>query len=233
MENSKIEQREIWNALYRKGGKIYGDYPSQLAYDVMRFVFSMNGDFSRDDLRKLRVLEIGGGYGRNSRYIADWGINATLLDISIESLQIARNDGLEGKIRLVEGDIVSQEFDDEFDIAYANFVFHVMKQDEREAAVTNSYKAIKKGGYLIGSFLSINDRNFNYFGRGDEIEQNTFFVREKPQHFFTREEVNRLLTSAGFSVRILEEREDPEAIIQVCRNTRYWFTVAQQGEDHG
>ncbi len=233
MELDKTQQRELWNYLYLKEGKIYGDYPSQLAYDVMRFVFSMNGDFSKDDLRRLRALEIGGGYGRNARYIADWGINTTLLDISSESLRIARNDGLERKIKLFEGDIVSQEFDEKFDIAYANFVFHVMKQDDREAAVANAYKAIKRGGYLLGSFLSINDRDFDDFERGDEVEQNTFLVREKSQHFFTREELNRLLSSKGFTIRILEEREDPEAIMQVCRNTRYWFAVAQRGEKYG
>lgn len=233
MEVREIEPKELWNALYRKDGKIYGDYPSRLAYDVMHFVFSMNGDFSRDDLRKLRALEIGGGYGRNARYIADWGIDTTLLDISSESLQIARNDGLEGKIRLVEGDIVSKVFNDEFDIAYANFVFHVMERGDREAAVSNSYKAIKKGGHLLGSFLSVNDRDFDHYVIRDEIEQNTFLVREKPQHFFTHEEVNRLLTSAGFNVRVLEEREDPEAIMQVCRNTSYWFAVAQRGENNG
>lgn len=227
------DQRTQWNKMYKKNGKIYGVYPSQLAYDVMRFVFSMNKDFSRKDLCNLRALEIGGGYGRNSRYIADWGINTTLLDISGESLQIARSDGLGEKIKLVEGDIVSHKFDDKFDIVYTNFVFHVMKQEDREAAVANSYESIKEGGYFFGSFLSINDKDFNQFSSGDEIEKNTFLVREKPQHFFTGDEVNHLLTSSGFNVIILKEKEAPEAIMQVYQNTRYWFAVAQRGKNYG
>jgi len=227
------DQRSFWNDLYAKNGKMYGNYPSQLAYDVMRFVFSRNRNFTKQDLCKIKALEVGGGYGRNARYIAEWGVNTTLLDISSQSLQIAREEGLERKLKLVEGDIISQKFDQEFDLVYANFVFHIMNQEVRNSALLGSYKATKKGGYFLSSFLSINDKDFDSLTKEEEIETNTFLLREKPQHFFTSEEVNHLLTSTGFTVIILEQREDPEAIMQVCRNTLYWFAIAQRGESDG
>ena len=236
MTDTADDQRERWNALYQRFGKLYGDYPSQLAYDVMRFIFSAflhSENSPREDLSKLTALEIGGGYGRNARFIASWGISTTLLDISDEALAIARRDGVDALVTLVHGDITTKTFDRQFDVAYANFVFHMLDAAERRIAMGATYRALNDGAYFLGSFLSVNDVDFTKYDGTREIESRTFIVREKPQHFFTHAEVSDTLTDAGFRVRTLEEKEDPEAIMQVCRNTRYWFAIAQRGEDHG
>ena len=113
------EKGEYWRGdsrIWLEDGRVYGDYPSQLAYDALRFIFQR---YSKDKITELEILELGGGYGRNAVFLSNWGLNVTLADFSKVALGLARALNPINGVKLVAEDVSNLSYKNEFDISYS------------------------------------------------------------------------------------------------------------------
>jgi len=102
--------------------------------------------------RDAVVLDAGGGTGRWSIPMAEKGLKVVLLDISEGMLNVARakirEEGLEEKITVKQGDITQLEYPDEtFDLVFCEHALFLI-EDPAEA-VRELARVLKKGDPLI------------------------------------------------------------------------------------
>lgn len=227
MNISQSTTEEFWNRKYKNHRLIYGKDPSKSAMQCARLITSRKNS----EGNKVSLLEIGGGYGRNARYLASFGVEASVIDFSSEAIELGRRYVAEygQKINFLKGDVrelaellTSQKYD----IVFSNFCLHIFSEDERKKIYNGIEQVLKPDGLFVGSFLSINDTDYS---DDKQISPRTKIIRGKPQHFFTIPEIKRELKDF-LEVVSIKERNDPEKIIDSTRNTSYFFVVAKKGD---
>jgi 2-polyprenyl-3-methyl-5-hydroxy-6-metoxy-1,4-benzoquinol methylase len=101
-----------------------------------------------------KVLDIGGGPGRYSLYLAEKGCDVTLFDLSEENVKFASERGIKaisGDARTVDG-----HFTEQFDhILLMGPMYHLLQESERVKAVNSALKLLKSGGKIFISFISL------------------------------------------------------------------------------
>lgn len=102
-----------------------------------------------------KVLDAGGGVGINAIMMAEMCESVTLLDITPQILELARENinssGLQDRIQIVSGDICQLEA---FEDGYFSFVVCVGDAlsyvlDQREKAISELVRVAKSGSFLI------------------------------------------------------------------------------------
>lgn len=103
------------------------------------------------DLRGLRVLDLGCGFGWFSRWAREAGAGAVLgLDVSEKMLARARSDTRDAAIEYRLDDLETLELPAAaFDLAYSSLAFHYVRAFERLVATIHS--ALAPGGRLVFS----------------------------------------------------------------------------------
>lgn len=106
------------------------------------------------------VLDIGGGPGRYSLYLAEKGCHVTLLDLSVENVRFAQSKAQEAGVALtaLHGDarIADTLVQGTFDcVLLMGPLYHLLKEEERIQAVDAAVKLLKPGGVLFASFISV------------------------------------------------------------------------------
>lgn len=108
----------------------------------------------------LEILDIGGGPGRYSFYLAEKGHQVTLLDLSQHHIDIAREKSKELDISLadyIKGDALdlTQFSQERFDVVLLmGPLYHLINKEGRQKAIMEALRVLKKGGFLIASFIS-------------------------------------------------------------------------------
>ena len=105
------------------------------------------------------VLDIGGGPGRYSLYLAAKGCKVTLFDLSAGNTQFAAERANEQSLHLqtVTGDAreantqVSGQFDH---VLLMGPLYHLLDENDRIKSVTAAVALLKPGGLLFASFIS-------------------------------------------------------------------------------
>lgn len=108
-----------------------------------------------------RVLDIGGGPGRYSLYLAEKGCQVTLLDLSGENIRFAQNKAEERglKIQAVQADArkASQAVEGDFDhVLLMGPLYHLLTLEDRHQAVKEALACLKTGGTFFASFIQMN-----------------------------------------------------------------------------
>jgi len=126
------------------------------------------------------VLDIGGGPGRYSVYLAEKGCNVTLFDLSSENInhagKYATEHGL--SIRTICGDarevdsVINEQFDH---VLLMGPLYHLIEELDRVKAVGSALQLLKTGGLLFATFISMS---------GGLI----FGLREVPEQFANPDE---------------------------------------------
>ncbi len=107
-----------------------------------------------------RVLDIGGGPGRYSLYLAERGCDVTLLDLSDANVTFAAARAAERGVGLctVRGDarqadrLVVGQFDH---VLLMGPLYHLLEESDRVRAVNASLELLKPGGVLFVSFINL------------------------------------------------------------------------------
>ena len=107
-----------------------------------------------------RVLDIGGGPGRYSLYLAEKGCDVTLFDLSDENVRFAVEQAKARNVKLnaVAGDarMVDQNFTEQFDhILLMGPMYHLLEESDRVRAVEAALRLLKPGGVIFISFINL------------------------------------------------------------------------------
>lgn len=106
------------------------------------------------------VLDIGGGPGRYSLYLAQRGCKVTLLDLSGKNVEFALSKVKEQGLAItgLQGDAckADSQIDGHFDhVLLMGPLYHLLKEEDRIRAVEAATALLKEGGTLAVSFISM------------------------------------------------------------------------------
>jgi cyclopropane fatty-acyl-phospholipid synthase-like methyltransferase len=196
----------MWNKTYSLEKRLWGDEPSELAqYALQVLIYS-----TAYRKRRLNILDLGCGYGRDSIFLAqNLDCRVLGLDNSQEAINMA--------IASVPKDLVKKleflAFDfsnviDKYDIIFASNLYQLLKPEERARLKNTVERCLEKGGSLFLSTLSVRDPQL--FGRGALVpDEENSFQAEKYHHFSTRRELESEFHF--LKINALFEREYREA----------------------
>ncbi len=157
-------------------------------------------------LKEGSILEVGCGNGKTLRALAKQDYDITAIDVSKKALELAQKAvGENGKIRFVQGDVCSLQFEDNcFDGVVCSFVLQHLFLEERKKAISEMRRVLRPGGYLFLDVFSMEDMRC---GKGAEVEPGTFKRGTGIiTHYFTEDEL-RLLLSQFEIAAIKTEKE--------------------------
>ena len=112
-------------------------------------------------------------------YLRIQDLQSAGIEISERAIEIAGENGV--NIKYYNGSLLDMPFDSEkYDSIFCFNVLHLFLKEERKIAVEKFQNQLIKNGY---AFIVVMSELEESFGKGDEIEPNTFEPRKgKPVH---------------------------------------------------
>jgi 2-polyprenyl-3-methyl-5-hydroxy-6-metoxy-1,4-benzoquinol methylase len=131
-----------------------------------------------------KVLDIGGGPGRYSLYLADKCCDVTLFDLSPENVKFAKEQAAEQNLPLKavcgDGRIADKLVNDKFDhVLLMGPMYHLLEETDRIAAVNAALNLLKPGGIIFVSFITLFAVMIYYMKQAPEginLEQEKIYV---------------------------------------------------------
>ena len=217
-----------WDRRYGADERIWGDGPSELA----RLAVARLGPYASPE---LSILDVGCGYGRDTRYLAaELGCHALGIDGSPAAIEAARKEHASALRRsreaqfhseYVVSDVASLADDPEragpYDVVFTCNVYHLLGPIGRREFAAALAAVTRPGGLLFLSTMS--PRDPQHYAKGEPVSgEERSWVDKVYLHFCTAEE----LTSdfSAFELLDLDERsyEEPQASGQPHHHTS-WF----------
>ena len=194
-------QNPHWENTYSSNPEMFGEEPSEPARKAAE-IFKQEG--------KRNILELGGGQGRDTVYLANNGFTVTSLDYAAEGVKAiagkAQKAGVSQSIITLRHD-VRQPLpfpDDFFDACYSHMLFCMaLTTAELESLAAEIKRVLKSDGLCIYTVRHIGD---THYGTGIHRGEDMFEVGGFIVHFFSREKVERL--AKGYELVGVEEFEE-------------------------
>lgn len=157
-----------------------------------------------------RVLELGGGQGRDSLFFAGSGFEVHVLDYAQAGVDAIREKaaqaGLSGRLTAGQHDVRQPlpVADGSFDACYSHMLFCMaFSTAELQALAQEVLRALKPGGLCVFTVRNTGDADFQRgTHRGEALFENQGFI----VHFFDRAKVE--LVTRGFELLGIEEFEE-------------------------
>lgn len=168
-----MDQKEYWNKRFNEEGIIWTFNPCKSALKAKEMFINLG---------IISILIPGAGYGRNAKLFVDSGFIVTGIEISERAIEIARENRV--NIKYFNGSILDMPFDSEkYDSIFCFNVLHLFLKEERDKVIDKFQNQLRENGY---GFIVVISELEESFGKGEEIEQNTYEPRKgKPVHYFT------------------------------------------------
>ena len=201
-----------WEKRYATDGRLWGDGPSELARLAVARLRPAVAAVRDADAAPLTLLDVGCGYGRDSRYLAaELGCRVLGLDPSpaaVAAARKARRPGLD--VEYVAGDAASLAAAaqaDRFDVAFAGNVYHLLSPGGRREFAAALAALARPGGLLFLSTLS--PRDPQHYAVGEPVlGEERSWVEHVYLHFCTADELTA--DFSAFTVLDVEERSYEE-----------------------
>lgn len=141
--------------------------------------------------KKSSILDIGCGYGRDSKIFADKGFKVTGIDLSKKMVKIARKLVKNADFKAMNMMTLNLK-KESFDAIWANAAFcHISKKDIPKA-IKEAYRVLKKNGIF---YLSLKK------GKGELLEADERYGGVKKfWSFFQKKEIEKILKKTGFKI---------------------------------
>lgn len=131
------------------------------------FEFEITKHMLKKYMKKGKVLDIGGGPGRYSIYLAQLGYDVTLVDLSDGNIEYAKKKAKEYGISIKAYQCDARDLSklnlSEYDyVLLMGPLYHLFKVEDREKCVIEAKKHLKTGGLIFASFISVTG-GLNYY----------------------------------------------------------------------
>ncbi|ACV47578.1 MULTISPECIES: class I SAM-dependent methyltransferase [Halomicrobium] len=197
----------------KSGGQWYPAEP--MVRLTARFIQRRTGIDSYDVKRPTdRVLDVGCGNGSHVLFFAEQGLSAAGVDISKPAIELGRQRAAETglDVDFKTGDAADLSWGSEtFDLVVSDGVLDHVSFSEAKSILAEIQRVSTPDAYI---FLSLRSTADSECGRGEEVEENTYILKEgyekgMLQHFFDRRSIEELLE--GYEIFDIEhlKREYP------------------------
>lgn len=196
------KQYEHWENVYTEHSEKFGNMPSIFAMEAIKLLKKEN---------KNRILELGGGQGRDTINFAQNGFKVDVVDYTKKGIEIikekARYQGLAEYINPVQHDVRNPlPFEDEtFDGCYSHMLYCMaLTTSELQFITDEIWRVLKPGGLNIYTVRNKNDIRYGTgINRGEDLYEikDGFIV-----HFFDKDKIKHL--SRGFEIVDIDEFEE-------------------------
>ncbi len=185
IEELEMSQYKKWQDIYKEIGAVQTN-PSAFVQEAVPV------------LKKYgvkRVLDLGCGTGRNTRYLAKQGFQVMGVDKSPDAIEIARIKSPSIKFEVADAREIPFP-ENAFDAVVCTHVIEHHLEDEIKKIISEIARVTRKGGLLVLSTISSRD---SAFGTGKRLAENTYIGLDsfwdggEIHHFFTRTELVNLL----------------------------------------
>ena len=188
---------EYWDKRYQAEGKIWGDEPSLTARRALE-IFRSNG------VNKLLVP--GSGYGRNTRLFSTAGFTVTGVEISMEACRLAMS--FDPETRVFNISVLDMStLRGRYDGIYCFNVLHLFREADRRVFIRQCVKNVKENSPMFFTVFSENEESY---GKGAEVEKNTFESKPgRPVHYFSEADLRYQLRGMPvLETGLMEDREN-------------------------
>ncbi|MGI0133134.1 MAG: class I SAM-dependent methyltransferase [Thermoplasmata archaeon] len=193
-------QRAFWHRTYAEDPAFFGDDES----DFARFC----GPILRSEARMVEIVELGCGYGRDTRFLASLGFHVRGVDLTRGG--IGPREAGDASWAIVEADGLSflrRQQPGSLDAIYSNLLLNMdFTEEEHRAWFSAIRAALRQGGLHLYSVRSTSDP---WYGRGRPMGPDTFDPSPHgiTMHFFSRDYADRLARD-GFTAVTRVERDE-------------------------
>jgi SAM-dependent methyltransferase len=199
MEN----QRNLWNRAYSEAPSFFGPEPSWPSSRLWKLL---------EDQLGLKILELGGGQGRDTLFLASRGVEVTMVACSetalAQALSNSEKSGLRDQIRLVHDDLrEGMPFrDDHFDACYSHmFLCMPFSRKHLRELSSEIWRVLKPGGIHLFSVRNTHDA---HYGKGRRREGQIFEIDGFPVRFFDEKMIHAFCK--GFRMEEISEFQEGE-----------------------
>lgn len=162
---------ELWESMFMENKTMWGFEPAESAVLAKDF-------FLENKIKDILIPGIG--YGRNAKVFLENEINVTGIEISKTAIDLARENGL--NIKIFHGSVTHMPFDNkQYDGIFCYALLHLLNDLEREKFISDCYKQLKTGGYMI--FITVS-KKASMFGKGKQLGKDYFEISEGMKMFF-------------------------------------------------
>lgn len=162
---------EFWEKNFVEKQTMWGFKPSESAI-IAKDLFITNN--IKD------ILIPGIGYGRNAKIFIDNNINVTGIEISKTAIDLARQNGI--NINIYHGSVEDMPFEDKlYEGIFSYALIHLLNESERGKFISDCYKQLKPGGYMVFTTIS---KKAPMFGKGKKINESYYETMEGVKIFF-------------------------------------------------
>ena len=191
--------RDYWEEIYTK------KEPISEASKFSKYCYIWLVDFFKR--RKLTLLELGSGDGRDAKYFVDNGFQVTAVEQTVAGCKILGERLNSNKSRVIRDDFTCKEFLlynelGKFDCVYSRFTLHAITEEQEDETIKGLLNLLKPCGVLMVEVRSVNDTKF---GKGEKISENEFIF---DNHYRRFQDINLLknkFCSNGYQILYAEE----------------------------
>lgn len=132
----------IYEDEYRREDYYWGTEPNSVCYDVLRRV---------PPTRRLRVLDIGCGEGKDAVFFARNGYDVTAFDVTTAGVEKTKRLADQAGVRMnvFQADILDFRLEAPFDILYSSGVLHYMRPEYRDEIFDNYKRFTNPNGVHV------------------------------------------------------------------------------------
>jgi ubiquinone/menaquinone biosynthesis C-methylase UbiE len=194
-------QRQFWDTNFASRPEMFGDAPSDPAQKAQELIKAE---------ARTRLLELGGGQGRDTLFFARNGIHVTMLDYSEAAVgtvnRKAQSFGMESFVTAMRHDVREPLpfTDNTFEAAFSHMLYCMpITNAEVERLSQEILRVLKPGGLNIFTVRHTGDPHFGAgVYRGEEMYEVGGFI----VNFFGRSKVERV--SKGYEIVGVDEFEE-------------------------
>lgn len=162
---------EFWEKSFKEKQTMWGFTPSESAI-IAKDIFIENN--IKD------ILIPGFGYGRNAKVFIENNINVTGIEISKTAIDLARQYGINSNV--YHGSVADMPFENKlYEGIFSYALIHLLNESEREKFISDCYKHLKHGGYMIFTTVS---KKAPMFGKGKKLDENYYETMAGVRIFF-------------------------------------------------